>query len=308
MKRRWLVLPIILATACGSEEATSGSARAPLQAHNGIRLNGVRLNGVRLNGVRLNGVRLNGVRLNGVRLNGSALGGTDEAGVAVFGEALAGATLEGQLADGSELPLRIDAAWPVEDLWHYQISTEAAGVWTSICETDLAGQPYPAVFARGVWNDEIGVPGGGAWSDPGHLFSLSCTNGAIAKCLQAGYKPWRLAEEAYPAHLLACVRMLRADYCGDGAPWTVDGRPIDAWDDAGVLLQSRPDWFFEAEWTPDGARCVLSTRVVFGNTRPACVNGRLSAQCGRLGFSGGAVLMNRFEVKKIATAASPSKL
>ena len=48
------------------------------------------------------------------------------------------------------------------------------------------------------------------------------------------------------------VRMIRADYCGDGTSWTVNGRTIDLYDGLGINVDTSA-WTFEAEWTPSGA-------------------------------------------------------
>jgi hypothetical protein len=111
----------------------------------------------------------------------------------------------------------------------------------------------------------------------------ACVNGAIGKCVVAvGYRPWKSgAQECFssdPAdcwtptlemHHEACVRMIRADYCGDGQTHTLDGIQVDIWDNAGVQQQlpySDDDalyraglavpFGYEAEWTPNGARCI----------------------------------------------------
>jgi hypothetical protein len=62
----------------------------------------------------------------------------------------------------------------------------------------------------------------------------------------------------------ACVRMVRADYCGDGRAWTRDGTIIDMWDDQGIQKphsQNDATFSFEAGWKPEGAVCVAHTRI-----------------------------------------------
>lgn len=55
----------------------------------------------------------------------------------------------------------------------------------------------------------------------------------------------------------SCIRMVRADYCGDGRPHTKDGTKINIWDRDGI---QKPDAeqpghpeLFEAAWGPSGA-------------------------------------------------------
>src|SRR5262249_42702503 len=60
----------------------------------------------------------------------------------------------------------------------------------------------------------------------------------------------------------ACVRMVRADYCGDGVGHTRNGTPIDIFDHIGIQQdEPTPALSFEAAWGPDGAICVRHTRL-----------------------------------------------
>ena len=54
--------------------------------------------------------------------------------------------------------------------------------------------------------------------------------------------------------------MVRADYCGDGVPHTVNGTLVDVYDRLSPTIQTQatadhPEWGVEAEWGPDGALC-----------------------------------------------------
>jgi hypothetical protein len=81
-----------------------------------------------------------------------------------------------------------------------------------------------------------------------------------------GYKPWREAKgESLWDYHQACVRMVTADYGGDGIGYTRDGTLIDIFDRLGIQ-RIEPDprshaLEFEAAWGPDGAICVRHTRV-----------------------------------------------
>ena len=127
-------------------------------------------------------------------------------------------------------------------------------------------------------------------------FELVCTSGAQGKCVRLGYAPW-LRLDAYNA----CVRMIRADYCGDGVATTRDGTMIDVYDALGVQ-RSEPGakLEFEAGWSPDGAVCVHHARIP-ENTSLA----KIAARCPRLEHragaacteaaarAGGAIIFNR---------------
>src|SRR5262249_23910179 len=108
-------------------------------------------------------------------------------------------------------------------------------------------------------------------SDGRHLrgssgFTVTCTAGAIGKCVRFGYKPWREAGgEALWDYHQACVRMARADYAGDGVGHTRNGTLIDIPDPLDIQQPGDDPpgrtLTFEAAWGPDGAVCVRRTRI-----------------------------------------------
>jgi hypothetical protein len=116
------------------------------------------------------------------------------------------------------------------------------------------GAPAAAVPLEGHWDEKA------EWS-PGGL-TLACVNGAIGKCVAWGYWPWEPGMRAFHQ---ACIRMARADYCGDGAGQTVDGTPIDIWDSRGIAERDGvPGMRVEAEWGPHGATRIWRTRYTAG--------------------------------------------
>lgn len=95
-------------------------------------------------------------------------------------------------------------------------------------------------------------------------FELVCTSGAQGKCARFGYAPWRQAPDGRPMidWYNACIRLLRADYCGDGRPFTRDGTLVDIYDHLGGYRSGAdPRLSFEAAWGPEGAVCVARTRL-----------------------------------------------
>src|SRR5690606_27656085 len=84
------------------------------------------------------------------------------------------------------------------------------------------------------------------------LINIACDQGAVAKAGIWGYKPYELGVE----HFIAGVRMVRADYCGDGDSWTKPGTAIGIRDVWGINKFSDPDPKTEAFWTEKGAACV----------------------------------------------------
>ncbi len=234
-----LLFPTLLAAGC-VESGTELGATGQAVVHD----NGSSLNGVRLNGVRLNGVRLNGVRLNGVRLNGSELSAV-EGGVAVPEGELIGSTWSGELSDGDTLPLRIDAIAHDADLAIYTISYQTTDGWIDMC--DGAG----ALAVAGTWNYEEGVAQGGRYRANDADFTFACRGFAIAKCVEFGYRPWLDRADL----LASCTRALRADFCGDGTPYTVDGTVLNIYDRDGIQTDDAA-WPLEARWDKHGAACI----------------------------------------------------
>jgi hypothetical protein len=116
-----------------------------------------------------------------------------------------------------------------------------------------------------VWNGGMVIPGTETTT-----FTFGCRHvGAIAKCVEMGYKPW-LSSAMADLHL-ACSRMIRADYCGDGMPHTVVGTSIDVMDYLSIQKPSPTDasttvapgntpYYPEAEWGPNGAVCITYPR------------------------------------------------
>jgi hypothetical protein len=112
---------------------------------------------------------------------------------------------------------------------------------------------------------ELGVFVPGRWTESGeHLdepgaISFSCRRGAIAKCVAWGYAPWSAGSRAHQT----CTRVARADFCGDGRSFTVDGTPITVSTPgehaaSGASLETEME--FEAGWNEDGAVCVNKPR------------------------------------------------
>ncbi len=281
-----LLIPPLLAAGCvdggvGVDTHTHAVVQDNASSLNGVRLNGVRLNGVRLNGVRLNGVRLNGVRLNGVRLNGVRLNGSEltatAGGVEVPESELIGSTWSGTLSDGDTLPIRIDEIAHDADLTIYTVRYRTIDGWIDLC--DGAG----ALAVAGTWNYDEGVPQGGRYRANDKDFTFACRGFAIAKCVEVGYRPW--LDRA--ALLAGCTRALRADFCGDGTPYTVDGTVLNIYDHQGIQSDDAA-WPLEAQWDKHGAACIGAPSATrFFQTvdeTPTCIASLRACNAGRDGL------------------------
>lgn len=164
---------------------------------------------------------------------------------------LVGAVLDLRVG-GRPMRVRIAAVEPdPEDrsgtVWLHTLEAAAAdGTWANVCNAGPDGRRQAFPLAGGPDGTE-----------------LSCTGGAIAKCVRFGYRPWSTTAAGTslaPLHA-ACVRLVRGDY-GGARGWTKDGMRIDLYDDRGVQKpDNSPDDVFEAGWSPNGAVCVHHVRV-----------------------------------------------
>jgi hypothetical protein len=277
--------------------ATTTSARANVET-NGTQMNGTQMNGTQMNGVSFNGTQMNGTQMNGVQLSGTWLSGSVPCAsgqCAIGATQMVGATFVAKTSNGDITLSLNDVRQSANDpeLWLYSFTwahehilfNPRTGIvrrwytWDPLCpSTDRDGLYNYALPVAGQWNDCQGKGCGGKTSNDG--FALGCTDvGAIAKCVQRfGYKPWKWVRETVRAagrhvysHMQtlepfheACVRMVRADYCGDGVSHTAATgiTEIDVWDYPGVQTQTSGLGFdFEAAWTARGAYCVGGARM-----------------------------------------------
>jgi hypothetical protein len=259
----------------------------------GITFNGINTNEIAENGLSPQGTSVNGISSNGLSPQGTVIG-VVLTGTPLTGPQLVGSTWTGHLSDGNNLTIRIDAAQQLtganSDMWSYRMSGLVNGVAFPLC-VDSSGAPTFAVSVAGTWNLSEGTHDGGSYDPLAADFTIACRASSIAKCVEFGYKPWRGAVR----QLATCVRALRADYCGDGTPHTVNGTIINIFDDVGIQTDAA-DWVPEAEWTPEGATCVSKKK----NTRfdqvahdtPVCFPRTLKPEksCGT-GFSEGAAII-----------------
>jgi hypothetical protein len=145
---------------------------------------------------------------------------------------------------------------------------------TPICATRLGStfsDPDPThhrgvTMVRGLWD------GAGAWHDEPNTVTLSCdaagnapkveqfveADGAITKCL----RQFQINPQLFGDAFLACIRMARADYCGDGHPRTYAGTEIGVATPLSPMTaaECRDGRCFEASWSKDGAICIARPR------------------------------------------------
>ncbi len=112
-------------------------------------------------------------------------------------------------------------------LYRMTVVDHVRGKSEELCEPDQQGDRW-AFPLRGQWDAN-----GRRISDEG--FTLTCATGAQGKCVRFGYKPWKTLPNgvALADYHQACVRLVRADYCGTRGT-TRDGMLIDIYDKIGI--------------------------------------------------------------------------
>jgi hypothetical protein len=155
-------------------------------------------------------------------------------------------------------------------------TAQSKGAGGAVCSTNPG--TGKGVFVPGRWNYSSGAQGnGGKSSSTGMTFA--CENvGAIAKCVNMGYKPWK-SSSLNTLHQ-SCVRMVRADFCGDGVSWTKDGTEIDVKDRLGLESNTGYNgslmWIWEATWGPNGARYINDYLLNYSRYRGVVGEGKVS--------------------------------
>jgi hypothetical protein len=207
-------------------------------------------------------------------------------GSASAGSQLLGVEVTGKLDDGSTVTLRLDSVETFtsaggDTLPRFVISYTRPGsnVRAFVCGKNN-NTPLKTIPLTGRWNYEQGTEDGGSKTEDPTAITFACQGFALYKCVDIGYPPWKLRNGLkLNRHHQACTRMIRADYCGDGSSWTVNGTIINVYDNLGIQLDTE-SWAVEAEWNTNGARCLSHQRIQNMATVPTCSFDRSPAACG----------------------------
>ena len=241
-------------------------------ANNGTSLNGTSLNGTSLNGSTLGSVAVSGKNAAGATINAATTGSPPWTG-----STLVGSTWTGTASNGVALNLRIDSATqgtaPNTDLWYYGVSYQTTAGWSPLCGLDGASQPIKAGTVIGTWDAT-----NANYQTSSTKFSVVCQGKSIEKCIEMGYKTFK----NYTNQMQSCIRMLRADYCGTGTSYTVDGTLINVYDNVGIQADTQT-WTMEAAWATNGATCIKSGivgRWALTATTPPCLSTKSTTGCG----------------------------
>jgi hypothetical protein len=156
--------------------------------------------------------------------------------------------------------VEVDPKDPQGEVYLYTVFfRDANKTWQNLCHSD-AHFPAKAVVLQGRWDNR------GIYHSSEKQVTFSCANGALGKCLRFGYKPWKtLNGISLRDYHQTCLRLVRADYCGDGIGHTKNGTPINIYDSLGIQKPDKaPDMSFEAAWGINGAQCINHVRWAEG--------------------------------------------
>ncbi len=137
----------------------------------------------------------------------------------------------------------------------YRASYFNQGVPTPICQGSNSDAQWFTLIS-----DELYDPVTHAISPANGAVTVACVGQAAAKMKLFDYHP-RGTKGATPDQRLATLRMITADYCGDGTSFTEAGVHV-AWRNLGGEVQPPyGEHTMEALWGPNGAICLGTPRV-----------------------------------------------
>lgn len=272
-----------MASGCsdGRDEADlrTTALRLPYTAANGEQPNGLKSNGLKSNGLKSNGLKSNGLGVNKTITNlvveatetapPTLKGFVLEDNLDISGADFVGATIRARYSNGAEDQVVVtdysNTLVPGMDLYLVIAKSDNE----PICGYDSSNNPIWASVMPDVFN----VNDGSEANDP-TLFTFACRFAALEKCNEYGYPKSKSINEyngtsrrkrMLTDYHAACVRMVRADYCGDGVGHTFNGTSIDIYDhlegnNTPSNTVGSAGWEFEAGWADDGAHCIGKTR------------------------------------------------
>ena len=91
------------------------------------------------------------------------------------------------------------------------------------------------------------------------MIYIACVSGAVGKATTWGYLPY---SQIGVGNFTTAVRVVRADYCGDGQSWTKAGNELQLKDVWGYSNFNNSPGPTEALWTEKGAACLGEPRWV----------------------------------------------
>ena len=206
---------------------------------------------------------------------------------------------------GGEYVIRIDGTeltpyWAKTDaemrtyqlMWSDVDEGEIVNEWTNVCtnphESKIDTRAMKAYTALVFEGDRVDGKAKTVGEPDLNYFNIGCAGHALAKMALTGhsYPGQKAGFVTTPEQRQTFLKMITADYCGDGTPFTVPGTHLDWMADQEWLPYSFKDNHLEARWTKDGATCLDTFRLVANNNEtgggefPAGVKAAVDAHCG----------------------------
>jgi hypothetical protein len=180
-----------------------------------------------------------------------------DASMSYSGMQLLGSKWELTLVDGAvETPamMWISSATMIGGgVWRYNFQhLDGNGAVANLCEPDNDG----STVAYPLSDVTVNTTTGDFISRQNTLY-LACVSGAIGKAVHWGYAPWDIGVPEFEAS----VRVVRADYCGDGSSFTQAGTSLQLEDIWGVNSFGSASQATEALWGANGALCLGTPRL-----------------------------------------------
>src|SRR5207302_89273 len=141
-------------------------------------------------------------------------------------------------------------------------------------QTDFTGAPNPdllgmdafhAVVFEGdridAWQKTVATTIEASW------FNIGCAGSTLAKMQLTGHTHVGLQDGLATTmdQRQTMLKMLAADYCGNGTPYTVAGQPLH-WADEYNWMHAMASDALEARWTSAGADCLNTPRIEANHT------------------------------------------
>lgn len=263
---------------CACEVVETSTAEQPGLNIQGLNIQGLNIQGMSMLGFQLDGATLAGAPLANVRVEQGEVV-AEQGGATLRGASLVGAHLQAQVRDLNVSPpatalveyriSAIEEESPAYDplgtgatfLYTLEQWVSDTGSWQPACPADADGRRV-AIPVAAIWDER------GDRIESSTLFTFGCTTGVLAKCYRWGYRPWVTGHGDLVSAHWTCTRMARADYCGNGVPFTQEGTTINVWDNLSPPIQPyEPQpfsllnpWVFEAGWNTGGAVCLSTAR------------------------------------------------
>ena len=178
-----------------------------------------------------------------------------------------GTTMAGVRDTATRVPYRITAAsaLPLTE------DPRGRSMFYTLVEDTAAATPLCA------GTDNRAIPLTGRWTESGHVdtststFTMGCTRGAIAKCYRLGYRPWDVdaGGRSLRDYHQTCTRAARADFCGNGTSFTIDGTTIDMYDRLNHVTAASEGFAFEAVWAREQT---IGSDDVYVMRGPVCLS------------------------------------